>query len=40
MLDAGDGRATWIDNWTTNLRPVLEAALAEAGEALAETQGG
>ena len=40
MLDAGDGRATWIDNWTTNLRPVLEAALAEAGEAQAEAQGG
>lgn len=42
MLNAGDGRATWIDNWTTNLRPVLEAALAEAtGEpAPAETGGG
>ena len=39
MLDAGDGRATWIDNWTTNLRPVLEAALAEAGESSAETEG-
>ncbi len=42
MLNTGDGRATWIDNWTTNLRPVLEAALAEAGEggASAETEGG
>ena len=42
MLNAGDGRATWIDNWTTNLRPVLEAALAEAtGDAApAETGGG
>ena len=28
MLDAGDGRATWVDNWSTNLRPILEEALA------------
>ena len=32
MLDAGDGRATWVDNWTTNLRPILEEALAAAEE--------
>lgn len=39
MLDAGDGRATWIDNWTTNLRPVLEAALAAAAEGVEVEQG-
>ncbi len=36
MLDAGDGRATWIDNWTTNLRPILEEALATAGAATSD----
>lgn len=30
LLDTGDGRATWISDWTTNLRPVLEEALAAA----------
>ena len=39
MLDAGDGRATWIDNWTTNLRPILEEALT-ASEQTEETDQG
>ncbi len=37
LLDKGDGRATWIDNWTTNLRPILEEALAEATGATGAT---
>ncbi len=39
MLDAGDGRATWIDNWGTNLRPILEEALAAAEERDATNSG-
>lgn len=39
MLDAGDGRAIWIDNWTTNLRPILEEALAAAEERDATNSG-
>lgn len=30
LIDAGDGRATWVANWTANLRPLLEEALAAA----------
>jgi len=39
MLNAGDGRATWIDNWGTNLRPMLEEALAAAEERDATNSG-
>jgi len=39
MLDAGDGRATWIDNWGTNLRPILEEALAAVEERDATNSG-
>ncbi len=39
MLNAGDGRATWIDNWGTNLRPMLEEALAAVEERDATNSG-
>jgi protein-disulfide isomerase len=40
LLDTGDGRATWVNDWTTNLRPIIEEALAAAeSEAMEESEG-